>query len=186
MKSIVLAVALTLSGFVVGQKPEPVRFNSFDEFLVYKNFTDSLRDNFKEKNHIDSVFILLNQYRVKQGVKPVELDINLNNVANLQATYCAKNNIVTHRNNDTLNTLYQRGAQFDEYYIRAEVATMNHINALFLTKRSISSAPMYNLQYCTAHAFIMKQPEYTRCGISLVQSKTDTNKFYTIIVFAIK
>jgi uncharacterized protein YkwD len=186
MKSIVLAVALTLSGFVVGQDKEPVQFNSIEEMLAYGKFTDSLKANFNAKDHIDSVFILLNEYRVSQGVDPVEFDKNLCKVADIQAEYNATNDIVTHDNVDTLNTLRKRGMQFGEYYVAAEVATMNHIHALFLTKRSISSAPMYNLQYCTAHAFIMKQPEYTRCGISLVQSKTDTNKFYTIIVFAIK
>ena len=186
MKKVVLAVALTLSGFVVGQDTQPVQFSSIDEMLAYGKFTDSLKSNFNAEDYIDSVFILLNEYRVDQGVDPVEFDKNLCKVADIQAEYNATNDIVTHDNVDTLNTLRKRGIQFGEYYVAAEVATVSGFTDSGLSNRTIPMLPMYNLQYSTAHAFIMKQPEYTKCGISLVQSKTDTNKFYTIIVFAIK
>ena len=186
MKRLVLVLGLALSGFILGQHYETVHFSSIDEMFEYVKFTDSLKSNFNPADHIDSVFILLNKYRVKQGVNPVEFDKNLCKVADIQAEYNATNDTVTHNNVDSLNTIHKRGMQFGEYYVAAEVATVSGFTDAGLINKTISMLPMYNLQYSPAHAFIMKQPEYTRCGISLVQSKTDTNKFYTIIVFAIK
>ncbi len=34
------------------------------------------------------------------------------------------------------------------------------------------------------HSYIMKKPNNVRCGISIIQSEKDKNKYFTVIVFS--
>jgi uncharacterized protein YkwD len=157
------------------------------EFNKRKQMNDVLKSNFNGDNYVDSVLILLNEYRVENGVKPLELTENLSKVAKLQSQYCADNLIATHDQEDeSLSDPYLRGLKFNERDVMGEVVAECSIDMLSIKNKTVSVSPVENLIASSAHSSIMKDAKYVRCGISLVQSKKDPNRYYTVIVFSVK
>ena len=152
-----------------------------------KQMNDVLKSNFNGDNYVDSVLILLNEYRVENGVKPLVLTENLSKVAKLQSQYCADNLIATHNQEDeSLSGPYLRGLKFNERDVMGEVVAECSIDMLSIKNKTVSVSPVENLIASSAHSSIMKDVKYVRCGISLVQSKKDSNRYYTVIVFSVK
>jgi hypothetical protein len=67
-----------------------------------------------------------------------------------------------------------------------EVVAECSIDMLSIKNKTVSVSPVENLIASSAHSSIMKDAKYVRCGISLVQSKKDPNRYYTVIVFSVK
>jgi uncharacterized protein YkwD len=146
---------------------------------------DSLKNNFNGKKYIDSVLIFLNQYRKENNCNNLELSENLCNVAELQSQYCADRLIVTHeQDNEFLDTPFHRGFIYGEKEVSGEIVSETSISGIIFRKRTIPSAPIENFKRSSAHSSIMKMKNFKRCGISVVQSKLDKNKYYTVIVFS--
>ena len=65
-----------------------------------------------------------------------------------------------------------------------EIVSETSISGIIFRKRTIPSAPIENFKRSSAHSSIMTMKNFKRCGISVVQSKLDKNKYYTVIVFS--
>jgi uncharacterized protein YkwD len=186
MKNSIFILTLFLATNLLGQY-KITSASELREFNKRKQMNDVLKSNFNGDNYVDSVLILLNEYRVENGVKPLELTENLSKVAKLQSQYCADNLIATHDQEDeSLSDPYLRGLKFNERDVMGEVVAECSIDMLSIKNKTVSVSPVENLIASSAHSSIMKDAKYVRCGISLVQSKKDPNRYYTVIVFSVK
>lgn len=186
MKNSLFILTLFLATNLLGQY-KITSASELREFNKRKQMNDVLKSNFNGENYVDSVLILLNEYRVENGVNPLVLTENLSKVAKLQSQYCADNLIATHDQEDeSLSDPYLRGLKFNERDVMGEVVAECSIDMLSIKNKTVSSSPVENLIASSAHASIMKDEKYVRCGISLVQSKQDPNRYYTVIVFSVK
>lgn len=150
-----------------------------------KESNNEFKTNFNGEDYIDSVLILLNRYRIESGVEPLVLSNNLSKVANLQSQYCADNLMVTHDQEDeNLRTPFDRGLKFNEGEVMGEIVSECSIGMLTMKNTTIPSSPIQNFKKSKGHSNIMKDPEFVRCGISLVQSEKDKDRYYTVIVFS--
>jgi uncharacterized protein YkwD len=182
MKNSIFILTLFLATNLLGQY-KITSASELREFNKRKQMNDVLKSNFNGDNYVDSVLILLNEYRVENGVKPLELT----KVAKLQSQYCADNLIATHDQEDeSLSDPYLRGLKFNERDVMGEVVAECSIDMLSIKNKTVSVSPVENLIASSAHSSIMKDAKYVRCGISLVQSKKDPNRYYTVIVFSVK
>jgi len=185
MKNSLFILSLLLSTNLLGQH-KITSVSELQEWNKVKQKNDLLKSNFNGDEYVDSVLILLNEYRVENGVKPLILSSNLCKVAKLQSQYCADNLIATHNQDDeSLSDLYLRGLKFDERNAMGEVIAECTIDMLSIKNKTVPVSPIENLKMSGAHSSIMKDDDYVRCGISLVQSKDDPNRYYTVIVFSI-
>jgi uncharacterized protein YkwD len=186
MKNSIFILTLFLATNLLGQY-KITSASELREFNKRKQMNDVLKSNFNGDNYVDSVLILLNEYRVENGVKPLELTENLSKVAKLQSQYCADNLIATHDQEDeSLSDPYLRGLKFNEKDVMGEVVSECSIDMLSIKNKTVSVSPIDNLIASSSHSSIMKDAKYVRCGISLVQSKKDPNRYYTVIVFSVK
>jgi uncharacterized protein YkwD len=186
MKNSIFILTLFLATNLLGQY-KITSASELREFNKRKQMNDVLKSNFNGDNYVDSVLILLNEYRVENGVKPLELTENLSKVAKLQSQYCADNLIATHDQEDeSLSDPYLRGLKFNERDVMGEVVAECSIDMLSIKNKTVSVSPVDNLIASSAHSSIMKDAKYVRCGISLIQSKKDPNRYYTVIVFSVK
>ncbi len=186
MKNSIFILTLFLATNLLGQY-KITSASELREFNKRKQMNDVLKSNFNGDNYVDSVLILLNEYRVENGVKPLELTENLSKVAKLQSQYCADNLIATHDQEDeSLSDPYLRGLKFNERDVLGEVVAECSIDMLSIKNKTVSVSPVDNLIASSAHSSIMKDAKYVRCGISLIQSKKDPNRYYTVIVFSVK
>ena len=113
MKNSIFILILFLATNLLGQY-KITSASELREFNKRKKMNDVLKSNFNGDNYVDSVLILLNEYRVENGVKPLELTENLSKVAKLQSQYCADNLIATHDQEDeSLSDPYLRGLKFN-------------------------------------------------------------------------
>ncbi len=185
MKKSLFILSLLLSSNLLGQY-KITSVSELQEWNKVKQKNDLLKSNFNGDEYVDSVLILLNEYRVENGVKPLTLSSNLCKVAKLQSQYCADNLIATHNQDDeSLSNLYLRGLKFDERNAMGEVIAECTIDMLSIKNKTVPVSPIENLKMSGTHSSIMKDGDYVRCGISLVQSKDDPNRYYTVIVFSI-
>jgi uncharacterized protein YkwD len=185
MKNSIFILTLFLATNLLGQY-KITSASELREFNKRKQMNDVLKSNFNGDNYVDSVLILLNEYRVENGVKPLELTENLSKVAKLQSQYCADNLIAAHDQEDeSLSDPYLRGLKFNERDVMGEVVAECSIDMLSIKNKTVSVSPVENLIASSAHSSIMKDSKYVRCGISLVQSKKDPNRYYTVIVFSV-
>ena len=185
MKKLLFILSLFLVTNVIGQH-KITSVTELNEWNARKKTNDLLKVNFDGKSYVDSVLILLNEYRVENGSNLVSLSDNLSKVAELQSQYCADNLILTHeQDNNDLTNLYLRGLKFNERNNMGEVIIQCNINGLTIQNRTVSSYPIENLKTSISHSQIMRDNEYVRCGISLVQSKGDPNLYYVVIVFSV-
>jgi uncharacterized protein YkwD len=144
----------------------------------------SIKNNFVGSKYVDSVFILINEYRVKNGVEPLILSKNLSNVSDLQANYCSDNFTITHRQPDeSMVTCLERGYKFNEKSVMGEVIALNIIENLIDKKIKFQNGPVDNFKKSPAHSEIILDPKFVRCGVSIKETK-DKSKFYTVIVFS--
>ena len=183
MKNLItlLILLVTLNGY--SQK----KISSIEELREWNDRVDSVQTHFDSQNHIDSVLILLNEYRVQNGVNSLDLSESLCNVAELQAQYCADSLIVTHKQSDeSLESSFKRGWLFGEYDVAGEIIAERSVKSMLLRGETISSSPINGFKNSKGHSYVMKKPEYVRCGISIIQSDTDKNRFFTVIVFSDK
>lgn len=185
MKNSLFILSLILVTNLLGQH-KITSASELREFNKRKQMNDVLKSNFNGEKYVDSVLILLNEYRVENGVKPLVLTENLSKVAKLQSQYCADNLIATHDQDDeSLTDPYLRGLKFNERDVMGEVVSECSIDMLSIKNKTVPSSPIENLKLSGAHSSIMKDVNYIRCGISLVQSKKDPNRYYTVIVFSV-
>lgn len=186
MKNSILLIFVLVVTNIFSQK----KITSSSELLEWKKkkeINDSLKISFNGEKHVDSVLILLNKYRIENGCNPLVLSDNLSKVAELQSKYCADNLMVTHEQEDeSLYTPFDRGLKFNERDVMGEIVSECSIDLLILKNKTIPSSPIENFKKSSGHSGIMKDPTFKRCGISLVQSKEDKNRYYTVIVFSIK
>jgi|Laugresu1bdmlbdd_1035124.scaffolds.fasta_scaffold37271_1 uncharacterized protein YkwD len=185
MKNSIFILTLFLATNLLGQH-KITSASELREFNKRKQMNDVLKSNFNGDNYVDSVLILLNEYRVENGVKPLVLTENLSKVAKLQSQYCADNLIATHDQEDeSLSDPYLRGLKFNERDVMGEVVAECSIDMLSIKNKTVSSSPVENLKTSSGHSQIMRDGKYVRCGISLVQSKKDSNRYYAVIVFSV-
>jgi uncharacterized protein YkwD len=186
MKNSIFILTLFLATNLLGQH-KITSASELREFNKRKQMNDVLKSNFNGDNYVDSVLILLNEYREDNGVGPLILSENLCYVAKLQSQYCADNLIATHDQEDeSLNDPYLRGLKFNERDVMGEVVAECSIDMLSIKNKTVSVSPVENLISSSTHSSIMKDSKYVRCGISLIQSKKDPNRYYTVIVFSVK
>ena len=186
MKNLSLIFSLFLMTNLFGQH-KITSMSELNEWNRKKHSNDTLKVNFNGENYIDSVLILLNEYRVENGADPLVLSENLCKVAKLQSQYCADNSIATHGQNDeSLSNPFLRGLKFNERNVMGEVVAECAIDLLGVNNKTVSSSPIDNLKLSHDHSEIMRDGEYVSCGISMVQSKNDSNRYYTVIVFSTK
>lgn len=186
MKNLILLFfVLTLTNFFSQKK-----ITTSSELLEWKKkkeINDSLKISFNGEKYVDSVLILLNKYRIENGCNPLVLSDNLSKVAYLQSKYCADNLITTHDQEDeSLSTPFDRGLKFNERDVMGEIVSECSIDLLILKNKTIPSSPIENFKKSSGHSGIMKDPSFKSCGISMVQSEEDKNRYYTVIVFSIK
>jgi uncharacterized protein YkwD len=185
MKNLLFILSLLLSSNLLGQY-KITSASELQEFNKRKQMNNSLKTNFNGDEYVDSVLILLNDYRDNNGVGPLVLSENLCKVAKLQSQYCADNLIATHDQDDeSLSDPYLRGLKFNERDVMGEVVAECSIDMLSIKNKTVMSSPIENLKLSVSHSSIMKDSKYVRCGISLVQSKKDPNRYYTVIVFSV-
>jgi len=185
MKNSLFILSLLLVTNLLGQH-KITSASELREFNKRKQMNDVLKSNFNGDNYVDSVLILLNEYRVENGVNPLVLTENLSKVAKLQSQYCADNLIATHDQEDeSLSDPYLRGLKFNERDVMGEVVAECSIDMLSIKNKTVSSSPVENLKTSSGHSQIMRDGKYVRCGISLVQSKKDSNRYYVVIVFSV-
>lgn len=185
MRNITLILGLFLMTNLLGQH-KITSISELNEWNARKKTNDLLKVNFDGDSYIDSVLILLNEYRVENGVEPLILTDNLCKVAELQSQYCADNLILTHDQDDeSLSNPFLRGLKFNERDVMGEVAAECSIDMLSIKNKTVPSSPIENLKTSSAHSQIMRDGKYVSCGISLVQSKRDPNRYYTVIVFSV-
>lgn len=185
MKNILLILGLFLMTNLLGQH-KITSISELNEWNARKKTNDLLKVNFDGDSYIDSVLILLNEYRVENGVEPLILTDNLCKVAELQSQYCADNLILTHNQDDeSLSSPFLRGLKFNERDVMGEVASECSIDMLSIKNKTVPSSPIENLKKSSSHSQIMRDGKYVSCGISLVQSKRDPNRYYTVIVFSV-
>ena len=65
-----------------------------------------------------------------------------------------------------------------------EIIIQGSIDLLIYQNRTIPSFIVENFKTSRSHSSIMRGDDYVRCGISLVQSKEDLNRYYAVIVFS--
>jgi len=184
MKNLSLIFTLFLMTNLLGQH-KITSISEYNEWSTRKKTNDLLKTNFDGGTYIDSVLILLNEYRVENGVEPLILTDNLCKVAELQSQYCADNLILTHDQDDeSLSDPFLRGLKFNERDVMGEVAAECSIDMLSIKNKTVSSSPIENLKTSSGHSQIMRDGKYVSCGISLVQSKRDLNRYYVVIVFS--
>ena len=187
MKNLSLILGLLLMTNLFGQH-KITTMSEYNEWAARKKTNDLLKVNFDGKSYIDSVLILLNKYRIENGSDPVILSDNLCKVAELQSQYCANNLILTHKqDNEELSELYLRGLKFNERGAMGEIISQCSIDMLSISakNKTIPSSVIENFKTSSGHSYIMRDETYTRCGISLVQSKKDPNLYYVAIVFSV-
>lgn len=190
MKLQLFLITIFLSKFLFSQNS--VKTFTKEEYEQHKKariieikLEDSLKNNFNDKKHIDSVLILLNRYRKENNCNDLKLSENLCKVAELQSKYCADKLIVTHdQEEESLDTPFHRGFIYGEKEVSGEIVSETSISGIILRKRTIPSAPIENFKRSSAHSSIMKMQNFKRCGISITQSSLDKNKYYTVIVFS--
>jgi uncharacterized protein YkwD len=181
MKSLITLLLVIISSVCYSQK----KISSIEELRKWNKLVDSTETYFNGKDNIDSVFILLNEYRAENEVRPLILTNSLCDVAKIQSQYCSDNLIVTHKQeDDLLESCYQRGWKYGEYAVTGEVIAERSIRSMLLKNETISSSPINGLKLSKGHSHIMKKPEYVKCGISIVQSDKDKNSYFTVIVFS--
>jgi len=153
--------------------------------ILEMRLEDSLKNNFNGKKYVDSILILLNDYRKENDCGVLKLSESLCMVAELQSTYCADRLIVTHeQDNEFLDTPFHRGFIYGEKEVSGEIVSETSISGIIFRKNTVATAPIENFKRSSAHSSIMKMKNFKRCGISVVQSKLDKNKYYTVIVFS--
>lgn len=185
MKNLTLVFSFFLMTNLLGQH-KITSASELREFNKRKQMNDILKSNFNGESYVDSVLFLLNEYRVENGVEPLILTGNLCKVAKLQSQYCADNLIATHNQDDeSLSDPFLRGLKFNEKDVMGEVVAECSIDMLSIKNKTVSSSPVENLKTSSGHSQIMRDGKYVRCGISLVQSKKDSNRYYTVIVFSV-
>ena len=183
MKKLITLLLLLLSLSSYSQK----KITSIEELRKWNKLVDSTQTHFNGEDNIDSVLILLNEYRVKNGVNTLKLSQSLCEVARIQSEYCAENLIVTHKQNEeSLESCFKRGWKYNEYDVSGEVIAERSIKSMLLRDETIYSSPIEGLKLSKGHSFIMKKSEYVRCGISITQSDKDKNRYFTVIVFSEK
>ena len=181
MKSLITLLLVIIASVCYSQK----KISSVDDLRKWNKLVDSTQSHFNGEDNIDSVLILLNNYRVENDVNTLILTESLCNVAKIQSKYCSDNLIVTHdQNDDLLSSCYQRGWKYGEYGVTGEVIAERSIRSMLLKNETVSSSPMNGLKLSKGHSYIMKKPEYVKCGISIIQSDKDKNSYFTVIVFS--
>ena len=185
MKNLTLVLSFFLMTNLFGQH-KITSVSELNEWNKKKHSNDSLKVTFNGESYVDSVLILLNEYRIENGVEPLILTDNLCKVAKLQSQYCADNLICTHDQDDeSLSDPFLRGLKFNERDVMGEVVAECSIDLLSTKNKTVPSSPVGNLKLSSGHSQIMRDGKYVRCGISLVQSKKDLNRYYTVIVFSV-
>jgi uncharacterized protein YkwD len=149
-----------------------------------KKSIKSIQNNFDGSKYVDSVFILMNEYRVKNGLEPLKFCKNLSKVSDLQANYCSDNFTITHRQPDeSMMTCFERGLKYNERLVTGEVIAENSVENAMIKKISFSNAPIELFKKSKSHSEIILYPIFVRCGIS-IKHTTDKSKYYTVIVFS--
>jgi uncharacterized protein YkwD len=168
MKKLITLLLVLVSVSSYSQK----KITSIEELREWNKLVDSTQTYFNGEDNLDSVLVLLNEYRVENGVNPLILTDNL---------------IVTHKQNEELlESCYQRGWKYGEYGVTGEVIAERSIRSMLLRDETIYSSPIEGLKLSKGHSYIMKKSEYIRCGISMIQSDKDKNRYFTVIVFSEK
>jgi len=91
MKNIVLAIVLTLTGFVVGQDL------LHDTILEQPHRNDTITEELFDAETINSIMIeLINEYRVENGLEPFIVDTLLMRFSNRHAKWMAETRIYCH------------------------------------------------------------------------------------------
>lgn len=184
MKIFLISINLLIISQLFGQR-KITTLSELQEWNAKEKSFDSLKKNFNGKDYIDSLLFFLNEYRIEYEANPIILTENLCKVAQLQAQYCADNLILTHDQSDEfLSNVFERGLIFNERNVIAEIAQEGHFDILPFKNGSIPFIIIENFKSSRGHAQIMRDEEYLSCGISLIQSKKDTNLYYIIIVFS--
>ena len=184
MKNLSLIFSLFLMTNLLGQH-KITSLSELNEWNAREKANNLLKVNFDGKSYVDSVLILLNKYRVENGTKPLVLSENLCKVAELQSKYCADNLVITHEQDDEyLTNVFERGLKFNEREVMGEIIIQGSIDLLIYQNRTIPSFIVENFKTSRSHSSIMRGDDYVRCGISLVQSKEDLNRYYAVIVFS--
>lgn len=180
-----LIITLLITSNLFGQKNKTITtLEGLKEYNKKAKYYDSLRDNFKPNNYIDSVLIYLNKYRIENNVQPLKLNDDLSKVAELQAKYCADKSILTHyQENEDYKDCYNRGLHFNEY-VGGEIALQHSFEWLTIDGGTIPLTTIESFKTSSAHSFLMRHENFKRCGISMVQSEKNKENFYVIIVFS--
>ena len=188
MKKIILSISILLSGIAFSQEDQTVcKITTIEQLRCLNKYVGDLQTSFNGKDHVDSVLILLNEYRKEYNLKPIVLSESLCDVAAIQAQYCADNLICTHENtNIGSESLTDRAIQFKEYNVIGEIALQTSFMSNFATNETCCVHPIEMFKYSPGHANIMKNSKNKRCGISLIQSQKDTKKYFVVIVFSNK
>ena len=183
MKKLITLLLVIITSLGYSQK----KITSIEALREWNKLVDSTQTYFNGEDNLDSVLVLLNEYRVENGVNPLILTKSLCNVAKIQSQYCSDNLIVTHKQNEELlESCYQRGWKYGEYGVTGEVIAERSIRSMLLRDETIYSSPIEGLKLSKGHSYIMKKSEYIRCGISMIQSDKDKNRYFTVIVFSEK
>ena len=180
-----LIITLLITSNLFGQKNKTITtLEGLKEYNKKAKYYDSLRDNFKPNNYIDSVLIYLNKYRIENNVQPLKLNDNLSKVAELQAKYCADKLILTHyQDNEEYKDWSNRGSALYES-VSGEIALQHSFKWLTTDGGTIPLTTIELFKTSSAHSFLMRHENFKRCGISMVQSEKNKENFYVIIVFS--
>lgn len=184
-KLLILLFFILFSQNYFGQKVIKKQFTSFEEIDKWNKSLDSLKSNFLGDYFIDSTLVLLNEFREENKVGGLTLSETLCKVAKLQSDYCEKNNTVIHKQEaEDLESCFKRGWKYGEYNVVGEVVSSRSLESSLFKNQTPPHIIIEGFKNSAGHAFVMKKPEYVRCGISIVQSTTDKDKYYTVIVFS--
>ena len=185
MKKLITLLLVLVSINSYTQNVYHKKFTSFDEIDKWNESLDSLKNNFNGDNYIDSVLILLNEYRKEVGVGELILSESLSKVAKLQSDYCNENSIVTHKQeSEDLESSFKRGWKFGEYNVSGEVVYRRSLESSLFRNETPPHIIINSFKNSGGHSYVMKKPEYLRCGISIVQSTKNKDEYYTVIVFS--
>jgi uncharacterized protein YkwD len=185
MKKLITLLLVLVSVGGYSQSKYVKKITSLEELERFNDTIENIKTNFNGDNYVDSVLILLNEYRKSNGVEIVTISESLSNVAHLQSQYCADNLIVTHKQNEeSLESSFKRGWLFGEYDVIGEIVIERNIKNTLIREETISESIIEGFKRSNGHSYIMKKPNNVRCGISIIQSEKDKNKYFTVIVFS--
>ena len=193
MKNLMLVLVLLVSGigysqdhcfcdFVRSRSTKTYEFKDQSHLMEYLRFNDSLRKNFNGVVVEDSILFLINKDRISNNLTTLVRDTILDKASELQSKYCANNSITTH-DNPIEGDFQDRGRKFGLKY---EVVTNMTLEIVYTKQKSPAQLVVCNFLLSKGHTYAIRDPENTKCGISVHRSPYNHNDFYTVIVFSTK